>query len=120
MLFFYVVYLLRILLAKEGIIRYLMSVLIIFDVLMSDLLDSVLIVLEEIRFIYFEYSITMLLVYLHSPGSGVSTETYTTPERISPIHTPKVEGREEQIQAKTSIDDVEAIKDILSEITDIR
>lgn len=62
----------------------------------------------------------MLLVYLLSPGSGVSTETHTTLERISPIDTPRVEGSLEQIEAKTTTDDVEAIKDILSEMTDIR
>ena len=62
----------------------------------------------------------MLLVYLRSPGSGVSTEIHTTLERISPIDTPRVEGSMEQIEAKTATDDVEAIKDILSEMTDIR
>jgi len=61
-----------------------------------------------------------VLVYLHSPGSGISTETHTTVERISPIDAPRVEGSVEQIQVKTSIDDVEAIKDILSEISYIR
>ena len=62
----------------------------------------------------------MLLVYLLSPGSGVPTETHTILERISPIDTPRVEGSGEQIEAKTSTDDVEAVKDILSEIADIR
>lgn len=61
-----------------------------------------------------------MLVYFLSPGSGISTETHTTLERISPIDPPKVEGSVEQIQVKTSTDDVEAIKDILSEIADIR
>jgi len=61
-----------------------------------------------------------VLVYLHSPGSGASTETHTTVERINPIDTPRVEGSVVQIQAKTSIGDVAAIKDILSEISDIR
>ena len=63
----------------------------------------------------------MLPVHLHSLGSGASTATHTTSlERISPIDTPRVEGRGEQIQAKTSTDDEEAIKDILSEMTAIR
>ena len=58
----------------------------------------------------------MLLVYLHSPGRGVSTETHTILERISP----SLEGSAQQIQAKASTDDMEAIEDILSEISDIR
>jgi len=64
----------------------------------------------------------MLLVYLRSPGNGVSTEAHATLERISPVDTPRVEGGVEQIQAKTPTDDVdwEAIKDILSEIADFR
>ena len=62
----------------------------------------------------------MLLVYFLSPGSGGQTETHTTLDRTSPIGTPRVEGIVEQIQAETSTDDVEAIKDILSEISDIR
>lgn len=57
---------------------------------------------------------------LLSPESGGPTETHTTLDRTSPIGTPRVEGIVEQIQAKTSTDDVEAIKDILSEISDIR
>jgi len=61
-----------------------------------------------------------VLVYLHSPGSGASTETHTTVERISPIDTPRLEGSVVEIQAKMSIEDFEAIKDILSEISDIR
>ncbi|XP_020632271.1 tensin-3-like isoform X2 [Orbicella faveolata] len=65
-------------------------------------------------------TLTMLLVYLRSPGNGVSTEAHTTLERISPVDTPRAEGGVEQIQAKTPTDDVdwEAIKDILSEIAD--
>jgi len=50
----------------------------------------------------------------------MSTKTHTTLERINPIDTPRVEGSVDQIQVKTSADDVEAIKDILSEIADIR
>lgn len=62
-----------------------------------------------------------MLGYLLSPGSGISMETRTTLERIRPIDTPKVEGSvDEEVHVKTSTDDVEAIKDILSEITDIR
>jgi len=58
----------------------------------------------------------MLLVYLHSPGRGVSTDTHTILERISP----SLEGSGQQIQAKASTDDIQAIEDILSEISDIR
>ena len=59
----------------------------------------------------------MFLVNLFSPGSGVSTETHTTGlDRISPIHAARVEGN----MAKSSIDDAEAIMDILSEVADIR
>lgn len=94
-----------------------MSVLLISNILMSYLLDIVFTVLGGIFFICYIYNVACLL---HSPASGVSTETHTTLERISPIDTPRVEGSLEQIQAKTSADDVEAIKDILSEITDIR
>ena len=88
---------------------------------MSDSLDIVLTVLGEIRFryrlYYYAYNVPCLL---HSPGIGVSTKTHTTLERINPIDTPRVEDSVDQIQAKTSADDVEAIKDILSEIADIR
>ena len=61
-----------------------------------------------------------LFVYLLSPETGVSTETDTTLEGTGPMHTQGVEGIVDQIQAKKSADDVEAIKDILSEITEMR
>ncbi|XP_078345680.1 tensin-3-like isoform X2 [Oculina patagonica] len=54
-----------------------------------------------------------------SPETGVSTETHTTLEGTSPLHAPRMEGGVEQIQAKNSTDDVEAIKDILSEMSDM-
>lgn len=63
---------------------------------------------------------TVLFVYILSPETGVSTETNTTLEGTVPLHTPVVEDSVEQIQAKKSADDVEAIKDILSEITEMR
>ena len=77
--------------------------------------------LREIRFRYRLYYYTYNVPCLpHSPRTGVSAETHTTLERIRPIDTPRVESSVEYIQAKTSADDVEAIKDILSEIADIR
>lgn len=56
-------------------------------------------------------------VYLLSHGSDVSS---TTLEGVSPLHTPRVAGSMEQIQATNSTVDVEAIQDILSEMADMR
>ena len=54
-----------------------------------------------------------------SPGSGVSSETQTTLEGTTPSATPRIELVAEQIQVKNTADDVEAIKDILSEMVDM-
>lgn len=63
---------------------------------------------------------TISIVYFLSPETGVSTETRTTLEGPRPLHTPNGEGSVEQIEAKNSTDDVEAIQDILSQMTDMR
>ena len=54
-----------------------------------------------------------------SPGDGVTTETQTTLEETSTSATPVVEPIVEQIQITKTASDVEAIKDILSEMADL-
>ncbi|XP_022798833.1 tensin-like isoform X3 [Stylophora pistillata] len=54
-----------------------------------------------------------------SPGDGVAMETQAAPEEASTSATPVVEPIVEQIQITKTASDVEAIKDILSEMADM-
>ena len=63
----------------------------------------------------------MIVVVLVSPGSGISSDTQTILDGTSPLEIPRVVGSvEQQIEAKNSTDNVEAIQDILTDMADIR
>lgn len=61
----------------------------------------------------------LIMFLFFSPGDGVTTETQTTLEETSISATPVVEPVVEQIQITKTASDVEAIKDILSEMADL-
>ena len=64
--------------------------------------------------------LTIYGVYILSPASGTRSETHTTLVSTSPVDTVRIEESGEKIVAKDSSADVEAIQDILMEITDMR
>ena len=64
--------------------------------------------------------LTIYGVYFLSPASGTRSETQTTLVSTSPVDTVRIEESGEKIVAKDSSADVEAIQDILMEITDMR
>ena len=64
--------------------------------------------------------LTIYGVYILSPASGTRSETQTTLVSTSPVDTVRIEESGEKIVAKDSSADVEAIQDILMEITDLR
>ena len=67
-----------------------------------------------------ELVLTICGVYILSPASGTRNETQTTLLSTSPVDTVRIEESGEKIVAKDSSADVEAIQDILMEITDMR
>ena len=64
--------------------------------------------------------LTIYGVYILSPASGTRSETQTTLVSTSPVDTVRIEESGEKIVAKDSSAGVEAIQDILMEITDMR
>ena len=64
--------------------------------------------------------LTIYGVYILSPASGTRSETQTTLVSTSPVDTVRIEESGEKIVAKDSSADVDAIQDILMEITDMR
>ena len=64
--------------------------------------------------------LTIYGVNILSPASGTRSETQTTLVSTSPVDTVRIEESGEKIVAKDSSADVEAIQDILMEITDMR
>ena len=65
------------------------------------------------------YRLLLTVFLFFSPGDGAVTETQATPEEASTSTTPVVEPIVEQIQITKTASDVEAIKDILSEMADM-
>ena len=59
-------------------------------------------------------------VYILSPASGTRNEMQTTLVSTSPVDTVRLEESGEKIVVKDSSADVEAIQDILMEMTDMR
>ena len=59
-------------------------------------------------------------VYILSPASGTRNETQTTLVSTRPVDTVRIEESGEKIVAKDSSANVEALQDILMEITDMR
>ena len=65
--------------------------------------------------------LNVIVVFLFSHGSGISTDTQTTLDRTSPLGISRVVGSvEQQIEAKNSTDNMEAIQDILTDMADMR
>ena len=64
--------------------------------------------------------LTIYGVYILSPASGTRSETQTTLVSTSPVDTVRLEESGEKIVVKDSSADVEAIQDILMEMTDMR
>ena len=67
-----------------------------------------------------ELVLTICGVYILSPASGTRNETQTTLVSTSPVDIVRIEESGEKIVAKDSSADVEAIQDILMEMTDMR
>ena len=59
-------------------------------------------------------------VYILSSASGTRSETQTTLMSTRPVDTVRIEESGEKIVVKDSLADVEAIQDILMEMTDMR